>query len=142
MYPTWGIEQLKRGIKAGNAFQITADKRVFRPLYTHGENDRLLNILYHWKIYEEKAMKNSEYFDYLYRFEDLVNSDDSYLTIFFERLGLKLTEHAKQYFRNPTNIETRKNHKFSSEEDVLFKNICGDTNMKLGYNNQGYDVKY
>lgn len=142
MYPTWGMEKLKQGIKTGNALQFTSDKRVFRPLYSYRDNDRLLNILYHWKVYEEIAIRNREYFDLIYRFEDLVNNVDSSLVNFFHKLGLKLTDEAKHFFRNPTNIHTRKNHKFSSSEESHYMNICGDINLKLGYNNEGYEVKY
>lgn len=141
MYPTWGIEKLRKGMEAGNALQFPSDKMVFRPLYSIGENNRLLNIFYHWKIYEEIAMIKKDFFDFKYRLEDLVNSDEK-LVFFFESLGLKLTDNAKKFFRKPTNIQTRKNYKFSPKEEELYLNICGNINKKLGYNNQGYEVIY
>ena len=141
MYPEFGINKIKKAIIEDDLSDLSPDKRVFRPLYSFNSNSRLLNILYHWKVYEGIAIRHRDVFEGKYTFEKLVE-DSGYRQLFFENLGLKVTKEAEQFFEKPTNIQFKKNFTFTDDDELTFNQICGELNSKLGYSNNNYDVEY
>ena len=154
MYPEWGVKEFKSFLESGDN-EPKEDKRVWRPLPGYSKDlinlkpsSRFELICWYWAELSSEIMNRTELLPkenfYQLKFEDFI-ADVKCRDDLLSWLELDKKEFINIDLSRPVNVYEPKNYSFDLNQELVFKDICGNINYQLGYADTSkglYEVKY
>ncbi len=151
MYNDRDVHILKEWLGDSGKIMPPPEKKYWRPVPQKGdkyyerfhEMDRLERLCYYWttiNLHIDECLKQiPESNKTFFKFEDLLARES--FTKFLDFIGLEYNDEAFNVLNRPQNVHVPKSYPLTSEQDVQFEDICGQTMKKYGYSGD-YNVTY